>query len=131
VGETVTGVQPATTAKTFLSAVKVKNGTAALYTAAGSKKTDGTVATGDILRVYDNDKKLTASYPVVIYGDVNGDGKVNSVDLRRAQRHILGVIKVEGYFLSAADANRDGKVNSVDLRRAQRYILGLLKDLQP
>ncbi len=131
VGETVTGVQPATTAKDFLSAIKVKNGTAALYTAAGSKKTDGAVATGDILRVYDNDKKLTASYPVVIYGDVNGDGKVNSVDLRRAQRHILGVIKVEGYFLSAADANRDGKVNSVDLRRAQRYILGLLKDLQP
>ncbi|MBQ9841673.1 MAG: SH3 domain-containing protein [Clostridia bacterium] len=131
VGETVTGVQPATTAKDFLSAVKVKNGTAALYTAAGSKKTDGAVATGDILRVYDNDKRLTASYPVVIYGDVNGDGKVNSVDLRRAQRHILGVIKVEGYFLTAADANRDGKVNSVDLRRAQRYILGLLKDLQP
>lgn len=131
VGETVTGVQPATTAKDFLSAVKVNNGTAALYTAAGSKKTDGAVATGDILRVYDNDKKLTASYPVVIYGDVNGDGKVNSVDLRRAQRHILGVIKVEGYFLTAADANRDGKVNSVDLRRAQRYILGLIKDLQP
>ena len=95
------------------------------------KKADGTVATGDILRLYDKENKLVASYPVVIYGDVNGDGKVNSVDLRRAQRYILGVIKMEGYFLTAADANRDGKVNSVDLRRAQRYILGILKDIQP
>jgi len=131
VGETVTGVQPATQVKDFISALKVKDGTAQLYTTDGKKKAEGTVATGDILRLYDKNNKLTVSHPVVIYGDVNGDGKVNSVDLRRAQRHILGVIKVQGYFLSAADANRDGKVNSVDLRRAQRYILGILKDIQP
>lgn len=131
VGETVTGVQPATQVKNFISALKVKNGTAQLYTTDGKKKTEGAVATGDILRLYDKNNKLTVSHPVVIYGDVNGDGKVNSVDLRRAQRHILGVIKVQGYFLTAADANRDGKVNSVDLRRAQRYILGILKDIQP
>ena len=131
VAETVTGVQPATTIEAFISALKVTNGTAELYTTDGKKKADGNVATGDILRLYDADKKLVSSHPVVIYGDVNGDGKVNSVDLRRAQRHILGVIKVEGYFLTAADANRDGKINSVDLRRAQRYILGILKDIQP
>ena len=131
IGETVTGVQPATEAKAFIAALKVKDGTAQLYATDGKKKADGTVATGDILRLYDKENKLVASYPVVIYGDVNGDGKVNSVDLRRAQRYILGVIKMEGYFLTAADANRDGKVNSVDLRRAQRYILGILKDIQP
>ena len=131
VDETVTGVQPTTKVSDFITTLKVTNGTAELVTADGKKKADGTVATGDILRLYDGDKKLVSSHPVVIYGDVNGDGKVNSVDLRRTQRHILKVSSVNGYQLTAADVNRDGKVNSVDLRRAQRYILGILKDIQP
>ena len=68
---------------------------------------------------------------MVVHGDVNGDGKVNSQDLRRAQRHILGAAALNGYYLTAADVNGDGKVNSQDLRRSQRFILGSLNSLLP
>ncbi len=131
VGDTVTGVEPGTKVATFLQKLGVKNGTVTLYGADGKEKKDGLVATGDVVRVYDSAKALSASYPVIIYGDVNGDGKINSQDLRRTQRHILGVAKVTGHALTAADVNMDGKVNSQDLRRTQRHILNILKTLQP
>ena len=66
----------------------------------------------------------------MIVGDVNGDGTVNSVDLLRAQKHILGLGELAGPYLTAADSNRDGKVDSVDLLRTQKYILKLLESLQ-
>lgn len=128
--DVVTGVQPGTDVQKFVDALKIEKGTGRLVDADGKVKTDGKVATGDILQLM-NGQSVHDEYPVVIYGDVNGDGAINSQDLRRAQRHILGVKAVEGYPLAAADANRDGTVDSRDLRRTQRYILGILEELQP
>ncbi|MBQ4333247.1 MAG: SH3 domain-containing protein [Clostridia bacterium] len=126
----VTGVKPGTTIADFITALAVKDGTGAVHTADGKAKTEGTLATGDILRLYSG-SILCLSYPIVIYGDVNGDGSISSQDLRRTQRHILGVDTVSGYYLTAADSNRDGTVNSQDLRRTQRHILGVIDTLQP
>lgn len=130
VGETVTGVKAKTTVSSFLKNVGVQNGTVELYDTNGQKKTSGSVGSGDILRVYNKDKVLKASYPIVIFGDVNGDGIINSQDLRQTQKHILGVSKLQSYCLVAADTNKDGKLNSQDLRKTQRHILGLVDTLQ-
>ncbi len=130
IGETVTGVATGTKVEDFLKGLTVKDGTGHIYNADGKEKTEGTLATGDILRLYSG-SILCLSYPIVIYGDVNGDGVINSQDLRRAQRHILGLSAVNGYFLTAADTNMDGKLTSQDLRKTQRHILGLTETLQP
>lgn len=129
VGDAISGVAPNTTVDALLKNFNVQKGSLLLHNANGQQKTTGNVATGDILRLYDSGKNLYKSYPIVVRGDVNGDGILNSQDLRRAQRHILGVAKLEGIYLTAADANKDGTVNSQDLRRAQRFILGLLTTL--
>ena len=132
IGETVTGVQPDTAIADFVAALGVKDGTAKVFAADGTtEKTEGIITTGDSVKIYDNDGKECIAAAIVIYGDVNGDGKINSQDLRRAQRHILGVAAIEGHTLTAADVNRDGKVNSQDLRQTQRHILGLTDTLQP
>ena len=132
IGDTVTGIEPDTAVADFIAALAVKDGTAKVFAADGTtEKTEGTLATGDVVKVYDNDGKECISMVALIYGDANGDGKINSQDLRRIQRHILGVGVIDGHPLSAADINRDGKVNSQDLRQAQRYILGLTTSLQP
>jgi serine/threonine protein kinase len=89
-----------------------KDGTAKVYTADGKEKASDTVATGDILRVYSG-TVLYSSHPVVIYGDVNGDGKVSSIDLRMMQKHILSVVDIEGFSLIAADVNKDKKISSI------------------
>ena len=131
IGETVTGVEPETAVADFITALAVKDGTAKVTATDGKEKAGGVIATGDTLTVSDADGNVCITLPVVIYGDATGDGKVNSQDLRRIQRHILGVAALEGHPLTAADVNRDGKVNSQDLRQAQRYILGLTATLQP
>ena len=62
----------------------------------------------------------------VIYGDVNGDGAVTSMDLLYVKRHILGTKLLEEPYLTAADANRgnDG-ITSIDLLYIKRHILDI------
>ncbi len=129
IGDTVTGVEPGTTVSEFIKALAVKDGSGAVYTSAGKEKTSGAIATGDILRLYSG-ATLHQSYPVVIYGDANGDGKVSAIDLRVTQKHILGITVLKGYYLTAADTNKDGKPSAVDLRMMQKHILGITKTLQ-
>ena len=129
VGSTITKVEPESAVDAFIKNLAVSNGTAGVYTAAGEKKASGVVGTGDIVRLYSGNV-LCASYPVVIYGDVNGDGKVSSLDLRIAQKHILKLSTVSGYYLTAADSSKDGNLSSLDLRITQKHILKITKTLQ-
>lgn len=129
IGDTVTGVEPGTTVSEFVKALAVKDGTGAVYTADGKEKTSGLVATGDILQLYSG-ATLSKSYPVVIYGDVNGDGKVTSVDMLRIQKHIVKISTLTGYQLAAADINKNGSVQAADVLRGQKYIVRLLKSIQ-
>ena len=65
-------------------------------------------------------------YSIILYGDANGDGKINSVDLLVLQRHILEIEPIETIFRKATNINKNGKKpSSVDLLLIQRHILGL------
>ena len=127
VGSTISKVQPNTPVDTFLANLAVQKGTPRLFSSDGTAKS-GNVATGDIVRLYSGNV-MCAEYPVVVQGDVNGDGKDTSIDLRMIQKHILGVTAVRGYALSASDVNGDGKVSSIDLRMIQKFILGVTSAL--
>lgn len=54
-------------------------------------------------------------YTVVVPGDVNGTGTVNSADLRLLQRYLAGDEKLEDAACFAADLSRDGIADAVDL----------------
>ena len=60
-----------------------------------------------------------------IPGDLNGDGKVNVMDLIRLKRYLADGTEVVGN----ADVNGDGKVNVMDLIRLKRYIAGEVVDI--
>jgi hypothetical protein len=55
------------------------------------------------------------------YGDLNGDGEINSIDAAVISRHILQVSTLRD--ITAADLNGDGVVNSLDYTLLSRYIL--------
>ena len=76
--------------------------------------------------IYDKNGGEMARYTFVIYGDVNGDGAVTSMDLLYVKRHILGTKLLEEPYLTAADANRgnDG-ITSIDLLYIKRHILDI------
>ena len=89
------------------------------------------VGTGSKIKIIrttqtNNTTETIAEYTVILYGDVNGDGKINSVDLLVLQRHILEIQTIDEIFQKAGNINKNGKKpTSVDLLLIQRHILGL------
>ena len=67
--------------------------------------------------------EVTEPSDIVKVADVNGDGKVNIIDLMQIAQYIVGV---EG--ASGADVNGDGKANILDLMLVAQYIVGVDAD---
>ncbi len=123
--KTLTGITPGSNVSAVKAALGVKNGTLKILDAAGNEKAAGSaVATGDAVYAYDLNNKVSKTFKIVIYGDINGDGRITSVDLLVGQRHILGKTILNDVYNSAADIDRNGKINSIDLLVGQRHILG-------
>ncbi len=83
--------------------------------------------TGSKIKMIKEDtSEILAEYQVLLYGDINGDGKINSVDLLILQRDILEIEKLDEIFKKAGNIAKNGKKpTSVDLLLIQRHILEL------
>lgn len=93
------------------------------------KETD-IIGTGCKVRVKENGEVIR-QYQIVVYGDVNGDGAIDSVDLLVLQRHILEIKMLDTIFRKAANISKDGySPSSVDLLLIQRHILEIQKIIQ-
>ena len=93
-----------------------------LKNSSGTIKNSGIIVTGDKVSVMvGNEGK---EYQVIIYGDANGDGKVNAVDYVRIKNTIIGTATLTDVYREAADVNKDGKVNAVDYVRVKNSIIG-------
>ncbi len=119
----ISGITPGTTVQTFLKNFKVSNGTAKVYSAAGAPKTTGSIVTGDSVAIFNNSGAQKLKYSIVIYGDLNSDGKISIADLARIQKHLLEISKLSGYQSTAADINGDNKISILDLARVQKHLL--------
>ncbi len=59
---------------------------------------------------------------IYLLGDINGDGKVTTIDAALANSHARGVSLLEGYALACADtAGNDGKVTTIDVARINAH----------
>ena len=119
----VSGITPGTTVSDFMSKFAVKNGTATVVNASGETKTEGNIATGDKVVIYNANSEKFAEYCLVIYGDVTGDGTIDIIDLAVVQMHLLQVRNLEGSYLSSMDVNHDDAYNIVDLAVVQMHLL--------
>lgn len=91
-----------------------------IYLAAGDVCT-GLVGTNSVLRLRTAENSVV-QYLFLLYGDANGDGKINAIDLTSISWHILQKRLLSGNYGIAADANHDGKINAIDLTLIVRYI---------
>ena len=65
------------------------------------------------------------TYTIVIYGDLTGDGDIDSADLLRMRQQLLGKVSLNGSYLEAAHVyNTSGDVDSSDLLRLRQHLLG-------
>ena len=88
------------------------------------------VGTGATITFYDRTTNAEIkTVTVVLYGDVNGDGLVDSTDKDTVMLKAVGAAEIENvWFLQAADANRDGVVDAFDasqisLQAANNYTI--------
>lgn len=63
------------------------------------------------------------TYKIVVFGDVSGDGIINSADLMKIVKYLKGNSLTISQQL-AADPTNDGVINSADLMRIVKYLKG-------
>ncbi len=121
--DTIQGISPGTTAEDFLKSFTLSDTEASLIVVDGNGvRVTGTVGTGCSMHVFKGDV-LYAVYPLLIRGDVNGDGVISIIDLLQIQQHLLKVRILSDHALHAADVSKDGAITIVDLLKTQQHLL--------
>lgn len=62
-----------------------------------------------------------------VTGDVDGNGKVNTMDYVLVKRHVMKILQLDGERLERADVNGDGRINVADYTILKRIVLGTYK----
>ncbi len=65
----------------------------------------------------------------IIYGDLNGDRNVNSLDFAMCRMVLLGAAQLSDSQRQAADLNVDGSINSLDFAFFRQFLLGMIDKL--
>lgn len=110
-------------ADAFKKKLVVTDGGVKIFTTEG-KTQKGNIGTGTQVKLYNEEDEVEATYKVILYGDVSGDGNVNALDLLRVQKALLGVKKLTGSNKTAADTSRNGSIDALDLLQVQKQIIG-------
>jgi len=74
------------------------------------------------LTLFDENGVLNLHGSWVLYGDVNGDGRVNSVDVAILNNYLAHRIRGDQFIRLAADVNVDGNVNSIDVMILNNFL---------
>ncbi len=72
--------------------------------------------------VVENDEVTGLEYKIHLYGDIDGNGKLNVMDYNKVLRHVKKVQLLEGYELLCADVDENGKVNVMDYNAILRHV---------
>lgn len=64
--------------------------------------------------------------PEVIYGDADGNGKVNIFDASLVRRYAARLAEIDPEYIKASDVDGDGKINIMDASIIRRYAARLI-----
>ena len=63
----------------------------------------------------------TQNAEIRLLGDVNGDGKISTADVLKANFHAKRVNLLTGYEFLCADVNGDGKISTADVNKINSH----------
>lgn len=89
----------------------------------GLSVSSGEVGTGMKLKLWRGSTEKT--FDIIVYGDVDGNGKLTAMDLMMTKHHLLQKTKLEGLPLAAADSDRNNECTAADLLALKQAVLGL------
>ena len=77
-----------------------------------------------VLKTGDTFKADGTEYSVIVYGDVDKSGMVDTFDAIEAQQIYLGTLGTDAFKNEAADVINDGTIDTFDALRIQQFYLG-------
>lgn len=87
--------------------------------------------TGATLTVYNAADDEFATYTLIIFGDVNGDGAVTAADRNTVGSAALGATITDAAYAFAADVNGDGSITAADRNTVGSAALGGAISINP
>jgi len=120
-GGTISKINPNTEVSHIISSLQNIGGQVSVVDLNNNPVSSGIIGTGYKVTVTG---QTTETLDAIVYGDASGDGKINSLDLLKIQKHILGNAPLSGALSKGADPSKDGKINALDLLKVQKHILG-------
>ena len=84
---------------------------------------DSLIGTGSKVQIVNSENIVVYEYNILIYGDVNGDGKINSKDYMMVKNHIMETSILNGLNVEAADTYIDSKITSKDYMMIKNHIM--------
>ena len=83
------------------------------------------IGTGSKLVLKDTEGTIKYEYIFILYGDVNGDGTIDSLDSLVIQKHLLEIkLITDKYLLKSANIQKTGEdPTSLDIFKIQKHIL--------
>ena len=89
---------------------------------------NGRVGTGTIIKVYDKNNSFVEQFYVVIYGDIDGNGRITSADVTEAESELSDgrtwskSTTLVPYLKKAADLDQNNHYTSGDCTAFEQYI---------
>lgn len=119
----IIGIEPGSTISEIKKNISYNGYTLKLINYRGNEVKSGVIGSTAKLQ-FIRDSQIAYEFHVVIFGELTGEGNINSRDINSIYNHLLGKTSLESYFLMAADANHDGTVNTLDLLKIKKHIDG-------
>jgi hypothetical protein len=120
----LTGIQPGMTVAQIKDVVKAEGCDTQVYRSDGLLlENEALVGTGCLIRVVGGE--TVSDDIVVVFGDANGDGRINAADLTMIRRNVLGLYPLGVISSKGADVNLDSLINAADLTMVRRNMLGM------
>lgn len=119
----LTGVKAQTSVEDFKSILLNNEEYKAVVKASNKEVTTGYVGTGMFVQIQDSNGNVVKDsngnllvYEIVVNGDVNGDGRADSLDTVLIKAHRNDVKALVGTASKAADLNGDNSVDAIDAK---------------
>lgn len=120
-GEQLTEIQTKTSISDFKSVLLNDEEYNVVVKSSGAEVTTGYIGTGMFVQIQNKDGEVVKGadgnllvYEAVVKGDINGDGKADSLDSLLIKAYRNEVQQLVGTKLRAADINNDNKIDSKD-----------------
>ena len=126
----LSGFNIGTSIQDNINSIKNKYPTAEikLFNSSNEEINEGIISTGQKLSINVNGQEK--KYDIIVYGDINGDGRIGIGDYAKICDSILGNVNISGLYSEAADTNHDGKIGIGDYAKVKDFILGILDKIE-